>query len=333
MMHTNDQTVVVRHKEFLCEVTSSTTFNIVRSFTINPGSSTTFPWLSRIANSYQQYKLRGLVFHYLPSSGSATGSNTALGTVMMQTSYRSSDTAPTTKVEMLNEYWSSESVPSETFAHPLECNPAENPFNVQYIRGTDVPVPAGDSPLLYDLGTTHLAVSGQQASGVVLGDLWVTYEVELKKPIISSNVTSSTFLYTTYANTSPTFASPFATTSTSAGNIVLGLSGRAITFPAAAFGEFWIIIRYLPAVTFTNASTAGAVSVTNATRVAFSPTLDRIEDTVAAAGTINGVTYGIRIVKFQRELAAVVTLPLASASSGTLSQVDLTVTGTPQDAY
>ena len=43
---------------------------------------------------------------------------------------------------------------------------------------------------MYDLGVTHVAVSGQQANDVVLGDLWVTYEVELKKPILYSNVTS-----------------------------------------------------------------------------------------------------------------------------------------------
>jgi hypothetical protein len=110
---------------------------------------------------------------------------------MLQTSYRSTDSPPTSKVEVLNEYCSNEVVPSETMAHPIECDPKENPFNVMYVR-SGLP-PAGDSKLMYDLGVTHLAVSGQLASDNVIGDLWVTYEVELKKPIIDSNVTSTIF--------------------------------------------------------------------------------------------------------------------------------------------
>jgi len=187
-MHRNDQSVVIRHKEFLGEIRSNTTFTINQSFELNPGLTPTFPWLARIATRFQEYRIRGMVFHYVPSSGSAIAStNNALGTVMLQTSYRSNDTPPSSKVELLNEYWSSEAVPSEPFCHPIECDPAENPFNIQYVRSGVVPT--GDNKLLYDLGVTHVATSGQQQSGVVLGDLWVSYEVELKKPLIDSNVT------------------------------------------------------------------------------------------------------------------------------------------------
>ena len=71
---------------------------------------------------------------------------------MMQTVYRATDAAPSSKVELLNEYWSGEVVPNDTLAHPLECNPKENPYNVQYVRTTDPP--ANESKMLYDLGTT-----------------------------------------------------------------------------------------------------------------------------------------------------------------------------------
>ncbi len=110
---------------------------------------------------------------------------------MLQTSYRATDSAPTSKIEMLNEYWSTEVVPCETTCHPLECNPAENPFNIQYVRSDSAVLPVSDSPLLYDLATTHVATEGQSTDGAALGDLWVTYEIELKKPVLSSNVTAS----------------------------------------------------------------------------------------------------------------------------------------------
>jgi len=42
-MHRNDQSVVIRHKEYLGEVRSNTTFTVNQSFELNPGISTTFP--------------------------------------------------------------------------------------------------------------------------------------------------------------------------------------------------------------------------------------------------------------------------------------------------
>lgn len=123
-MHKEGQTVVIRHREFLTTVRSSTNFALQNSFTLNPGNSTTFPWLSTIAASFQEYRWKGLVFHYIPTSGSAiSGTSPSLGSVMMQTSYRSTDSPPSSKAELLNEYWSGEAVPSETFAHPIECDP------------------------------------------------------------------------------------------------------------------------------------------------------------------------------------------------------------------
>ena len=135
MMHTSGQTVTIRHKEFIAEISGSVGFTVQRFFLIQPGDTNTFPWLSGIANKYQQYKIKGLVFHYVPTSGYAvSGTNPAIGSVMLQTSYRANDTAPTSKVEMLNEYWASESSPADSFCHPLECSPSENPFSIHYTR-------------------------------------------------------------------------------------------------------------------------------------------------------------------------------------------------------
>lgn len=333
MMHSEGQSVTVRHKEFLTEVRSSTTFLVQRSFTINPGNATTFPWLSRLANSYQQYRIKGLVFHYVPTSGSAVSStNNALGSVMLQTSYRSNDTAPSSKIELLNEYWSSEAMPSEAFCHPIECNPAENPFNIQYIRADDSLIPSQDSPLLYDMGTTHLCVSGQQASGVTLGDLWVTYEVELKKPIISSNVTTSPALYTAYINSSgPTFAAPFPTVTTNRGNLPLQLSGRTLSLPAKYYGTFWVVVSYeSTAGSFTNLQMTGAPTVSNCTIINFIDTAsgfaDRFE--INTIGTQTRGVYAFAFEKASREDVAVITLPTATVGAGTLGKASVSVWGT-----
>ena len=245
-MHNNGQTVVIRHKEFIGEISGSTSFVVRDSFILNPGNSRTFPWLSSIATGFQEYRFKGIVFHYVPSSGSAvSGTNAALGTVMMQTSCRANDAPPASKVELLNEFWSSEAIPSEPFCHPIECDPKENPFNVMYVRSGEIP--GVDSQLLYDLGTTHVCVSGQQASNNVLGDLWVTYEVELKKPIVSSNVTPRNQIYSAeWVGSTVTGSSWFNGAYVEAPNSSLNVTatGRVVTFPKGAVGT-WLIVAWV----------------------------------------------------------------------------------------
>jgi len=261
MMHADGQSIVVRHKEYLGEVLSSTTFQVQQSFPLNPGMSVTFPWLAGIAVRFQEYRIKGMVFHYVPTSGSAVSStNAALGSVMLQTSYRSTDNAPGSKVELLNEYCSNEAVPSEPFAHPVECDPKENPFNVQYVRsGT---VGTGETQLMYDLGQTHLAVTGCQTNGNVLGDLWVTYEVELKKPIVASNVTSTVASCSNWFANNLSVSSIFSTgTFVAPGSLSASTLNNTITFPKGAAGRYqvWIACNgatatmLTPTITTTNA--------------------------------------------------------------------------------
>nr|WRQ65404.1 structural protein [Tolivirales sp.] len=259
MMHKDGQTVTVRHREFIATIPSSTDFVVQKSFQLNPGNQTTFPWLSTIANSFQEYRFKGVVFHYIPTSGHAiSGTSPSLGSVMMQTSYRANDTAPSTKAELLNEYWSGEVVPSETLAHPIECNPAENPFNVQYVRRGDLP--SGDNQLFYDLGVTHICTAGQLAAGNVLGDLWVTYEVELKKPIVASNVTSDVDAWAGSV-VSPANATPFTGLTKTYGTLAASGLGNVLTF-AAPPGLYLVTITM--AGTGLNVTTAGP-TLTNAT--------------------------------------------------------------------
>lgn len=264
-MHKEGQTIVVRHKEYLTEVLSSTAFAVQTQYSINPGLSTTFPWLAAIAQQYSEYRVKGMVFHYVPTSGNAvTGTNPALGSVMLQTSYRASETAPTSKVELLNEYWASESVPSEGFCHPIECDPKENPFNVQYVRSTAVPT--GDSVLMYDLGKTTLAVSGNLADGNVLGDLWVTYEIELRKPVLTDINNASVLTLTGSANSTidntHAFGANFSIRSSSF-FVTPTFTANTITFPPGSTGAYAILLEYdgtVTAASFSPTTITGAGS-------------------------------------------------------------------------
>ncbi len=316
-MHSDQQSVIIRHKEYLGEVLSSTSYTVQQSYPLNPGNATTFPWLSNIAASFQEYRIRGMVFHYIPSSGSAVSStNAALGTVMIQTSYRSNDATPSSKVELLNEFWSNEVVPSDTMAHPIECDPKENPFNVQYIRTGSVP--AGDSVLMYDLGLTHLAVSGCQSTGNRLGDLWVTYDIELKKPLLYSNVTSRVDSSTGYVTTGLSTTTLFGTTTTTlGGSTPVSVLNNSITFPKGMVGRFVALVEWTGntlAITDVNFTLANCAST---------PVFDGLPTAAfrnLGAATINTVWIGVSIT--DPAVNPVVTLALTgSAAAITLTRV------------
>lgn len=238
-MHKNDQTVVIRHREYIGPISGTSGFTVAYELPLNPGLQGSFPWLSGIAQNFQEYKIRGAVYHYVPTSGMAiSGTNSALGSVMMQTSYRATETAPASKTEMLNEYWANEVVPSDTMAHPIECDPKENPFAVHYVRSIAVP---GSELLLYDMGKTFVATQGMQGTNVV-GDLWVTYEVELKKPMVSSSAVAADWYSARYLASAGTNLFTGAGPLGVQGGLPITASANTITFPKGIAGNFTITV-------------------------------------------------------------------------------------------
>ncbi len=327
-MHKEGQSVVIRHKEFLGEIRGKQAFTVVGQYPINPGMYATFPWLSRIANAFQEYRIKGMVYHYVPTSGNAVSStNAALGSVMIQTTYRSNDNPPATKLEMLNEYWSSENKPSEAFCHPVECNPKENPFNIQYIRNGAIP--SNDSVLMYDLGLTTVAVSGQQANDTVLGDLWVTYEIELKKPILSSNVTDFTpgsVLVVTDSGGSITGSSLFNGSVSQTGNVNMSLSGNTLTFPKGAVGDWTIRINVEAATTFSACNFSILPTITNCTLLNITPSSNIVRTVIGGtAPTLNRMFYELIVRIVEPSLQATVTLPSGTLTGSALAtNIDIT---------
>jgi len=321
-MHNDGQSVIVRHKEFVSEIRGSTAFVVRASYDINPGRHETFPWLAGVASRFQEYRIRGLVWHYVPSSGAAvSGTNAALGTVMLQTSYRSNDSAPNNKNEVLNEYWSSESVPSEAFCHPIECDPKENPFNVQYVR-TDA-VPAGDSKLLYDLGQTHVCVSGQQADDTVLGDLWCTYEIELKKPIIESNVTSlsrSCDLFYTGAITSASF---FNGVASRRGGLECSANVKTLSFPSQLLGVYLVTVTVIATTTFSAADMSGAPTLVNCDALTMPSGSSYIRTVLSGGGQVTNAFYQHVIQISDKAKTASVTYPGTLTGASTVSTISV----------
>lgn len=323
-MHKEGQTITVRHKEFIASIKGSTNFDVQRFFILQPGDANTFPWASGIAEHFQQYRIKGMVYHYVPTSGYAvSGTNAAIGAVMMQTSYRVNDAAPESKVEMLNEYWASEASPADSFCHPIECSPKENPFTVHYVR--TVPAPSSDSPLMYDLGVTYVATQGMPADGNIVGDLWVSYEIEFSKPIIKSNthdeVRNGVLLI---GDSSP--SQIFGTVErTATGSLPFVCGSKTLTFPFGIIGTFAVHVDVQAVSNFTAVDFSGNTAFTNCTGAAIIPGGSSAYLSRTVSSSTNRATYVVHVTITDPSNQASLLLP-SVAWTGTYLSTTVVVT-------
>jgi hypothetical protein len=171
--------VEICHREFITDITGSIAFSVA-NYNINPGLSNVFPWLAAVAENFEEYEMKGLVFEFRPTSGSAVSStSSALGTVILATDYNVLSPNFLNKQQMESYEFSTSVVPFNAGFHPVECAPGSNPIKNMYIRNTAVP--SGADARLYDLGNFQVATVGMQ-SAYVVGELWVTYHILMKKP-------------------------------------------------------------------------------------------------------------------------------------------------------
>lgn len=179
-----NRSTVVTHREYVQDVTGTTSFSI-NSFPITPSNSTLFPWLSSVADNYEEYRIHGMIFEFKTTSGmSVSSTNTALGTVIMSTQYNPNDPQFNNKITMENYEFATSGGPFENFLHPVECKPALTVAPQLYVAQSTSSGAVVDLRLT-NFGTFSIATVGMQASNVV-GELWVSYQVELLKPRISS---------------------------------------------------------------------------------------------------------------------------------------------------
>lgn len=235
--------VIIRHREYITDVTASQAFNNI-SYFINPGLSNLFPWLSGVATSFEEYRFRGLIFEFKTMSAdnvlSTTTTSTSLGTVIMATQYNALFPNFPDKRTMENYEFANSAKPSLTFIHPIECKQNLSVLEHLYVRTGEVTV--GDLRL-YDLGRFQIATQGQAFTGGVIGELWATYEIELFKPklVDSLGITALSDHYRlTFANTAVaqgTLSNPVLQAGSTCGCTI---TGNVLRFPRNCHGRFWI---------------------------------------------------------------------------------------------
>nr|QXP07794.1 MAG: putative capsid protein [Arizlama virus] len=182
-----EQAVRVKHREYIGDLFSPSTAGdtVVHAYSLNPGDEITFPWLCRLANNFSQYKLHGCVFEYRSTCADALNStNTALGSISIAANYNVLDRDWTTKTDVMNSMSSATGKTSDSIAFGIECDSKMLPQSQLYIRSNGIVQNDRISdPRLTDLCKLFVMVTGLQGTNVNLGQLWITYDVELIMPI------------------------------------------------------------------------------------------------------------------------------------------------------
>lgn len=174
--------VRLRHREYLGDIATSSVAGDFSNnvFHLNPGLPSTFPYLSQIAQNFDQYIFHGLVFEFVSSSAASTTG--AMGSIIIAADYNPTATAYQSKAQMENSGYAVSTRLDGNIVYGVECAKFENPANGYFVRS------GGTTELLNtDLGTVQVATAPSAAYPVnsIVGELWVTYDVELKRPSIN----------------------------------------------------------------------------------------------------------------------------------------------------
>jgi len=170
----------VKRRDFIGEVRTPATpteFNMT-VYPLQITNPMTFPWGSPIGNMFAEWELLGCIIEYVPTS-SGYAANTAMGKVAIATEYNSNQTMWPDMRSLCNAEGAISVKPSDPMSHGIECDPAlTNSEKLYTFR-------AGSQGAvnLYNHGQVGVATEGLTApADTVLGEIWIAYEVALRKP-------------------------------------------------------------------------------------------------------------------------------------------------------
>lgn len=189
---TDDDSIIVRRREYVSEIfgpdfvnNSTTTVYpfVLQEFPINPGLERTFPWLSQIAQNYDEYELLQCIFTFKSTTTESSNSdNGQVGTVIMVTNYNAAAPAFRDKATMQRYMGAISARLTESTLHGVECDPDKLSGSIgEYVRTN--PVVTGQDLKTYDHGKFQIAIANASAvyANVSIGELWVSYTVKLRK--------------------------------------------------------------------------------------------------------------------------------------------------------
>lgn len=186
----NDVTAItLSNREYVRDVyapTAGTVFQL-QSWNINPGLRDAFPWLSQIAINFEEYEIIQLIYTFKSTVADFASASGQVGQIVMATQYNPNSDAFADKEEMMLYDGGMSCKTTESLIHGIECDPTKNAGSKgKYIRAGSLP--PNEDVKNYDHGKTSLAAINCPTTyaGQQLGELWVSYTVQLRKPKFAS---------------------------------------------------------------------------------------------------------------------------------------------------
>jgi len=166
---------IVENTELVSQLTLGSVFAVTDRFRLNPASAKTFPWLSKQAPSYEEYKFHMLRFRFV----TRVPTNTS-GSLYLAPDYDAADSAPTTEQQISANVDTVEDVvwnSSVCHLKPERLNRAyKSHFNMTDTRFATT----NQDQKTIDVG--FLSIAGQMDGFTNAGKLFVDYKVEFFEP-------------------------------------------------------------------------------------------------------------------------------------------------------
>lgn len=156
---------------------------------INPGVAEIFPWLSGVAQNFEEYKFNQLVFEIqstLDTNGLQTSGQS--GTLVMLVDYNQQDLDFINPEAMLQYHGSVSGKITDDLRCGVELEPGKGRSDdTRFVRSS--PVPLDQDQDEYDLGSLHIAFNNVPTAlqNQQIGYLWVYYSVTLMKPKLAKS--------------------------------------------------------------------------------------------------------------------------------------------------
>lgn len=189
---TEEGSIKISHREYLTDLYGNpynTTTGVntkpfdLSAYEINPGLEQTFPWLSQIAQNFEEYELEQCIFSFRSTVQEVSSANGQVGTITMATVYNPDSPNFRDKTEMMQYAHSNSVKATDDIMHGVECDDSKlSGTDEKYIRSG--PLDQNLQKKDYDHGRFQVAISNTPLafSNGSIGELWISYTVVLRKP-------------------------------------------------------------------------------------------------------------------------------------------------------
>jgi len=319
------KSLVVTESEYVGDITLTSAGFVNTQYSINPGDSTMFPWLSSIAANFNKYQFRKLGFRYEPiASGYATAGQS--GHVILSVNPDASDAAPVAQAQVYDLQMKCARMPcDENELSQLQPSGDEssnrlslaelNKQDSYYVRVGAAP--ANTDIKTYDCGKLNVSTIGTATSGTS-GKLFVDYSVYLHSPVLVQPASGGVLHFSSITGVSADNLAGMALQA--GGTPALGgisAAGNTISFPAGVPGNYLVVL------TIAGATSCGALSANSITGgTTAGPNLltgSGARDAVGTTASLAGTTTAA---------ATYMTVLTQSAAAGTLVMAPATIVGT-----